>query len=74
MIRKEFICPFMGFVFSPDKRLIVVNWVINTGVTSSNLTRVTIKTPVARKTTGNNLMNFISLESNQSPAPGFCYA
>ena len=73
MIRKEFICPFMGFVFSPDKRLIVVKWVINTGVTSSNLTRVTIKTPVARKARFASSIGMNDSQGIHLPLHGFCF-
>ena len=46
----------------------------NAGVSSSNHTRVTIETRLARKATGNHLMNSTSLEKLQIPASGFCDA
>ena len=45
----------------------------NTGVVSSNPARVTIKTPLARKSTGNHLIKSTSLEKAQSPVSGFCH-
>ena len=46
----------------------------NTGVVSSIPQCVTFKMPLARKGTGNQLMNSTSLEKTQSPVFGFCYA
>ena len=45
----------------------------NTGVVSSNPARVTMKTPLARKTTGNHLIKPTALEKIQSPVSGLCY-
>ena len=45
----------------------------NTGDVSMNHTRVTIKTPLVRKATGNHLIKSTSLEKAQSPVSGFCY-
>ena len=46
----------------------------NTGVVSSIPPCVTFKTPLARKSTGNRLMNSTSLETTQSAVAGFSYA
>ena len=46
----------------------------NTGVVSSNPARVTTKTRLASKATGNNLIKSTYLEKTQSPFSGFSYA
>ena len=46
----------------------------DTRVVSSSPTRVTIKTPLVRKVTGNHLIKPTSLEKDQRPVSGFCYA
>ena len=47
-------------------------WNHDTGVASSSLTRVTRKTPLLRKATGNYLTKSTSREKSQSLASGFC--
>ena len=49
-------------------------WTHKTGVVSSIPPCVTFETPLARKATGNHLMNSTSVEKTQSPVSGFCYA
>ena len=44
----------------------------NTGVVSSDPTRVTIKIPWVRQATGNHLMNCTSLEKTRSSVSGLC--
>ena len=41
---------------------------------SSSPTRVTMKMPLARKATGNHLVNYASLEKAQGSVSGFCYS
>ena len=45
-----------------------------TGVVSSIPLCVTFKTPLVRKATGNQLMDYTSLEKTRSPVSGLCYA
>ena len=45
----------------------------NTGVVSSIPPRVTIKTPLVKKATGNHFIESTSLETTQCPVYGLCY-
>ena len=46
----------------------------NSGVFRSNAKRATMKTPLARKATGNHLIKFTSLEKTRIVVFGFCFA
>ena len=57
---------------------VVMRWLSvrthNTGVLSSNPTRVTIEMPLVRQATGNHLIKSTFRKKTQSPVSGFCYA
>ena len=46
----------------------------NTGIATSNPTRITMETPLARKATGSHLIKSTSLEKAQSLVFSFCDA
>ena len=66
---------FYNCLHLPFRRGAVVSWLgirtHNTGIIGLNPPRVTMKTPLVRKATGNHLMNSTSLEKNSEPCIWF---